>query len=90
MNPLVAMGLIAKSSSPTITPARILKQEKTLGQVAPGFAADLLILTAKPLDDITILDEPEKNLLAMLKDGRVVASHWSELKTDRKRLHKLV
>ncbi|MFN0167128.1 MAG: amidohydrolase family protein [Bryobacteraceae bacterium] len=32
--------------------SRALKQEKTLGRIAPGYAADLLILGANPLDDI--------------------------------------
>ncbi|CAO2651719.1 Nn.00g000020.m01.CDS01 [Neocucurbitaria sp. VM-36] len=75
--------------SATINPARMLRQEKVLGQVAPGFAADLLILKANPLEDISILDEPEMNLLATLKDGRVVASRWSVLRLDKKRLPKL-
>ncbi|KAF5703589.1 linoleate diol synthase [Fusarium globosum] len=67
--------------SATINAARLLRQETFLGQVAPGFAADLLILNANPLDDITVLDTPEKHVLATIKDGRVHASRWSELET---------
>lgn len=65
--------------SATLTPARMLKQEGFLGQVAPGFAADLLILNANPLEDITVFDRPDQHLLATIKDGRVVASRWSQL-----------
>ncbi|KAE8363229.1 hypothetical protein BDV27DRAFT_165552 [Aspergillus caelatus] len=65
--------------SATVNPARLLRQEKFLGQVAPGFAADLLVLNANPLEDITILDMPEQHILATMKDGRVVTSRWSKL-----------
>ncbi|KAM0554907.1 hypothetical protein ACHAPJ_006643 [Fusarium lateritium] len=71
--------------SATINAARMLRQDKFLGQVSPGFAADLLILNANPLEDITILDVPEKHVLATIKDGRVHASRWSKLQTDLNR-----
>ncbi len=32
--------------------ARAIKQDKTLGRIAPGYSADLLVLGANPLDDI--------------------------------------
>lgn len=75
--------------SATVNAARLLRQEKFLGQVSPGFAADLLILNDNPLEDITILDAPEKHVLATIKDGRVLVSRWSELRTDIKRLTNL-
>lgn len=68
--------------SATVNAARLLRQEGFLGQVAPGFAADLLVLNANPLEDITILDKPEQHILATLKDGRVLASRWSKLSID--------
>ncbi|KAG5760067.1 hypothetical protein H9Q72_011820 [Fusarium xylarioides] len=67
--------------SATINAARMLRQERFLGQIAPGFAADLLILNVNPLEDITVLDTPEKHVLATFKDGRVFASRWLELET---------
>lgn len=73
--------------SATVNAARMLRQDKFLGQIAPGFAADMLILNANPLEDITILDVPEKHVLATIKDGRVHASRWSKLETD---LHRIV
>ncbi|KAJ9643660.1 hypothetical protein H2204_001805 [Knufia peltigerae] len=75
--------------SATVTAARMLRQQDFLGQIRPGFAADLLILKANPLEDITVLDDPDQNVLATLKDGRVVATRWSELSLDVKRLAKL-
>ncbi|KAF9888052.1 hypothetical protein FE257_009317 [Aspergillus nanangensis] len=58
--------------SATITPARMLRQAEFLGQIAPGFAADLLVLNANPLEDITVLDRFTVHVLASIKDGRVV------------------
>ena len=66
----------------TVNAAKMLRQEDTLGQVKGGFAADLLILTKNPLDDVSILAEPEKNVLAVLKNGRVYTSRWSGLPQD--------
>ncbi|KAE8374447.1 hypothetical protein BDV26DRAFT_284252 [Aspergillus bertholletiae] len=68
--------------SATVTPARMLRQEGFLGQVAPGFAADLLILNANPLEDITVFDRPDRHLLVTIKDGRVVASRWKQLTVE--------
>lgn len=42
-----------------------------LGQIKPGFIADLLMMKSNPLDDITILDEPESNILFVMKEGRI-------------------
>ena len=66
----------------TINPARLLGQADRLGQIRRGFVADVLILNKNPLDDITFLDDPENNLLAVIKDGHVQASRWSKMSLD--------
>ncbi|KAF9252682.1 hypothetical protein DTO006G1_6150 [Penicillium roqueforti] len=75
--------------SATTTPARMLRQNEFLGKVAPGFAADLLVLNANPLDDITVLDRPDVHLLATIKEGRVVSSRWNVLDVEENRLPKI-
>lgn len=75
--------------SATVNAARMLGQEAFLGQIAPAFAADLLILNGNPLEDISILDDPSKSLLAIFKAGRVVASRWSGLAVEKHRLANL-
>uniref|UniRef100_L2GDH1 Amidohydrolase-related domain-containing protein n=1 Tax=Colletotrichum fructicola (strain Nara gc5) TaxID=1213859 RepID=L2GDH1_COLFN len=65
--------------SATVNAARLLRQEDRLGQVKEGFMADLLIMERNPLDDISILDNPEEAILAIVKDGRVVRSRLSTL-----------
>ncbi|KAF2095902.1 hypothetical protein NA57DRAFT_43971 [Rhizodiscina lignyota] len=68
--------------SATVNPARMLGQEKQLGQIQQGFLADLLVLNANPLEDINVLDKPDSHLLAVVKEGRVVVSRWSELSVE--------
>jgi imidazolonepropionase-like amidohydrolase len=68
--------------SATINPARRAGLEGFLGQVKEGFAADLLILNGNPLEDVGMLDEPEKTVLAVIKEGRVFHSRWSRLEQD--------
>lgn len=66
----------------TVNPARLLGQEERLGQVREGFVADLLVLNANPLEDVTVFERPEKHLLGVIKEGRVYASRWSKLPVD--------
>ncbi|KAL7791521.1 hypothetical protein V8C37DRAFT_141278 [Trichoderma ceciliae] len=68
--------------SATVNAARLLMKENELGQVKEGFAADFLVLEGNPLEDITILDRAEENILAVIQDGRVVSSRWSDIKLD--------
>ncbi len=45
-----------------------------LGVIEPGALADVLIVAADPLQDIRVLEKPDQNLLAIIKDGKVVRS----------------
>jgi imidazolonepropionase-like amidohydrolase len=42
-----------------------------LGVLEVGALADLLIVEGNPLEDIRVLEEPEKNLRLIMKDGRI-------------------
>ena len=44
-------------------------KEGPLGVIKPGAYADLLLIDGEPLDDITILSDPENNLRLIMKDG---------------------
>ena len=66
----------------TVNHARMLRVEDVLGQIKPGFVADLLILESNPLEDITILESADKYLYAVMKVGRVYLSRWSKLPVD--------
>ncbi|KAH7141275.1 hypothetical protein B0J13DRAFT_55887 [Dactylonectria estremocensis] len=74
----------------TVNAAKMLRQEAFLGSIKEGFAADMLILNANPLDDVSILDEPEMCVLAVIKNGRVYMSRWSRLPEDLKEERELI
>ena len=39
--------------------------------VLPGAFADLLVVQGNPLDDIGLLENPQKNFAAIMKGGRI-------------------
>src|SRR5580698_3332684 len=47
----------------------IMGMENELGQIRPGFLADLLLVSGDPTQNVSILQD-RKNLLAIMKDGR--------------------
>ena len=59
--------------SATINPAKMLGQE-SLGRIEPGFKADILVMGGNPLEDITVFERHEQELLAVIKGGRVCRS----------------
>jgi imidazolonepropionase-like amidohydrolase len=58
-------------ASATTVGARVLGMEGRLGVVAEGALADLLVVEGDPLQDITVLAEPKKNLRMVMKEGVV-------------------
>ncbi len=42
-----------------------------LGVVQPGALADLLLVDGDPLQDLSLLGDPEKNVLVVMKDGQL-------------------
>ncbi|HEX3987382.1 MAG TPA: amidohydrolase family protein [Acidobacteriaceae bacterium] len=59
-------------ASATIVGARLLGMEGLIGILAPGAVADLIVVDGNPLDDITVLANPEKNLRLVMKEGHIV------------------
>ncbi|KAI8802196.1 amidohydrolase [Cladochytrium replicatum] len=66
----------------TVNAAKQLGMEGKLGRLVVGAYADLIILKANPLDDVKILDEPEKYLVGIMKDGRCVKSEVDGLEVE--------
>lgn len=60
--------------SATLTAAELIGLEGKLGVVAPGAFADLLIVNQNPLDDVTVLADPEESIDTIIQGGRVVSS----------------
>ncbi|HEX4008042.1 MAG TPA: amidohydrolase family protein [Acidobacteriaceae bacterium] len=58
-------------ASATTVGASLVGMERRLGILAEGAIADLLVVDGNPLDDITLLANPAKNLLLVMKDGAI-------------------
>jgi imidazolonepropionase-like amidohydrolase len=57
--------------SATLTAARLLRLEGQVGVITPGAFADLLVLDGNPLEDISVLTQPEQRLRLIMSRGRV-------------------
>lgn len=66
----------------TVNGAKVLKMEGKVGVVQKGAFADVLLLSANPLEDVTILNKPKEFLKAIIKDGRCVHSKVSGLEVE--------
>jgi imidazolonepropionase-like amidohydrolase len=64
-------------ASATTIGAQLCGMEGKLGILAPGAIADILVVQGNPLDDITLLAKPDKNLLLVMKEG--VIHHRREI-----------
>jgi cytosine/adenosine deaminase-related metal-dependent hydrolase len=62
--------------------AKVLGMSGKIGTITPGAFADLLFLSANPLEDVTILNQPNTHLQAIIKDGRVVSSKIDGLRVE--------
>ena len=62
------MTPIQAIQSATVVAARLLRQETRLGQIAPGFVADLVAVDGDPTKDVKLLEKP----VFVMKDGGVV------------------
>ncbi len=51
----------------TISSAKLLKQDKVLGQIKEGFLADIIAVPGNPLDNINIME----NVSFVMKDGKI-------------------
>jgi imidazolonepropionase-like amidohydrolase len=60
----------------------MLGKSSLIGSISGGAYADLIILNANPLEDVTVLDRPEDHLLAVMKQGRVITSCVDGLAAD--------
>jgi imidazolonepropionase-like amidohydrolase len=52
--------------------SRLPYQDGPLGVIEEGAYADLLVIDGNPLEDISLLANPEKNMLLIMKDGEII------------------
>lgn len=56
----------------TVNGATLVRRETSLGQVKPGFEADLIAVRGNPLENVRLLANPARNLALIMKGGRIV------------------
>ena len=61
--------------SATVVNAEILNRSGELGVTTPGAIADLLLVDGDPLENLSLLAEPEKHLAMIVKGGEIVVNH---------------
>ncbi len=61
--------------SATVVNAEILNRSGELGVTSPGALADLLLVDGDPLENLSLLAEPEKHLAMIVKGGEIVVNH---------------
>ena len=52
------MPIMETIQAATVNAAKLLRVEDELGQIAPGFHADIVAFDNNPLDDVTVLERP--------------------------------
>jgi imidazolonepropionase-like amidohydrolase len=57
--------------SATLTNATLLNASDDIGALKVGAKADMILLQRNPLDDISVLADPEAHLALVMKDGRI-------------------
>lgn len=58
--------------SATSVNAEIIGQGETLGRIAPGFTADLIVVDGDPLSDLSLFDESGSHIAVIMKAGALV------------------
>jgi imidazolonepropionase-like amidohydrolase len=58
--------------SATVVGAKLLGLEEVIGEIKPGFAADLIAVTENPLDHLETLADPENRVRLVMRAGEVV------------------
>jgi imidazolonepropionase-like amidohydrolase len=58
--------------SATAVNAELLMQKGKLGAIVTGAYADILIIEGDPLTDLRVMQEPEKNLKLIMKNGKII------------------
>jgi imidazolonepropionase-like amidohydrolase len=69
MTHLVELGLtpLEAIQAATITNAEMLRMEKSIGVVEPGYEADLIVVEGNPLENIVTVQDP----LLVISNGRI-------------------
>lgn len=59
----------------TVNAVDLFGMSAKIGQVKPGLLADLIVIDGNPLDDISVLAQPEEHLMMVIKNGQIAVNN---------------
>ena len=71
-SPAEVLTQATSESARVIRMAGGLNRHGNFGEIREGWVADLLLINGEPLQDISVLRDPENNLALIMKDGEIV------------------
>jgi len=72
--PAEVLAQATSESAKVIRLSGKLNRHGNFGEIREGWLADLLLINGEPLEDISVLADPENNLALIMKGGEVVKS----------------
>jgi len=72
--PAEVLAQATSESAKVIRLAGKLNRHGNFGEIREGWLADLVLINGEPLEDISVLRDPENNLALIMKGGEVVKS----------------
>lgn len=70
--PAEVLRQATSESARVIRMAGKLNRYGNFGEIRMGWLADLLLINGEPLDDISILEDPDRALALIIKDGEII------------------
>jgi imidazolonepropionase-like amidohydrolase len=70
--PAEVLAQATSESAKVIRMAGRLNRHGNFGEIREGWVADLLLIDGEPLEDISVLRDPENNLALIMKAGKIV------------------
>ena len=68
-------------ASATVTAAELFNMTEEIGELSPGKRADIIAVQGNPLEDIGLLQDPEKYLKLVMKAGRIYKNQLIPIKS---------
>ncbi len=70
--PAEVLKQATSESAKVIRMAGRLNRHGNFGEIREGWVADLLLINGEPLQDISVLTDPEQNLALIMKGGKII------------------
>ena len=76
--PAEVLAQATSESAKVIRMAGRLNRHGNFGEIREGWVADILLINGEPLEDISVLRDPESNLALIMKGGKIVKNQISD------------